>query len=48
MLDVIIALLPAFVFALLLFGLQALVVCLSAVASCVTFEYLLQKYIKLF
>ena len=45
MLDVIIALLPAFAVALLLFGLQALLVCLTAVASCVAFEYLLQKYV---
>jgi len=44
MLDVIIALMPAFVAALVLFGVQAMVVCFSAVASCVAFEYLLQKY----
>ena len=44
MLDVIIALLPALIVALVLFGVRALVVVLSAVASCVMFEYVLQKY----
>ena len=38
--DVIIALLPALVVALLIFGLNALIVVLTAVAGCVMFEYL--------
>ena len=44
MLDVIIALIPALFMGILLFGIQALTVCISAVTSCVVFEYLLQKY----
>lgn len=40
MLDVIIALLPAGIVALLLFGLNALVTIVTAVAGCVVFEYL--------
>ena len=44
MLDVIIALLPAFIASLLFFGLQSLLVCITSVASCVSVEYLLQKY----
>jgi len=40
MLDVIIALLPALAAALLIFGLGALIVVLTAVAGCVAFEYL--------
>jgi len=40
MLDVIIALLPAGVVALMLFGLSALVTMVTAVAGCVAFEYL--------
>jgi len=38
MLDVIIALLPALAAALLIFGLGALIVVLTAVAGCVAFE----------
>ena len=41
MLDVIIALLPALAAALLIFGLGALIVVLTAVAGCVAFEYLI-------
>jgi electron transport complex protein RnfD len=45
MYDVIIALLPAFVFSVYVFGLGALVVTLNAVLSAVLFEYLISKYL---
>ena len=45
MLDVIIALIPAFIISLLFFGLGALKVTLVAALSCLLFEYLIQKYI---
>ena len=45
MLDVIIALLPALAAALLIFGLSALIVVLTAVAGCVAFEYLTCRYV---
>ena len=45
MLDVIIALLPALAAALLIFGLGALIVVLTAVAGCVAFEYLTCRYV---
>ncbi len=45
MLDVIIALLPAFVVSVIYFGLSALVVTLVSILSCVLFEYLIQKYL---
>ena len=44
MLDVIIAMVPAFVMGVYLFGLGALVVTAVAVSSCILFEYLIQKY----
>jgi len=42
---VIIALMPAYLVALYYFGLGALIVSLTAIISCVLFEYLIQKYI---
>lgn len=45
MLDVIIALLPAWLVGVCLFGLSALCVTIVAVACCVGFEYLLTKYV---
>ena len=45
MYGVLIALLPAFLVSLYCFGLGALVVTLVSVASCVIFEYLIQKYL---
>jgi len=44
MTGVIIALVPALLVGLYFFGLGALVVTLTAVASCVLFEYLIQKF----
>jgi len=43
--DVIIALLPAFAFSVYLFGWSAIIVTLTAVVSCVVFEFLIQKYL---
>ncbi|MDR0834174.1 MAG: RnfABCDGE type electron transport complex subunit D [Candidatus Symbiothrix sp.] len=43
--DVIIALLPAMLVSFYFFGIQALAVVCVAVASCVTFEYLIQKFL---
>lgn len=43
--DVIIALLPATLVALLLFGLGALTVIITAIAGCVVTEYLISKYL---
>ena len=43
--DVIIALIPALVAAVLIFGLNALTVVLTAVAACVAFEYLTCRYL---
>ena len=43
--DVIIALLPAYLVALYFFGLGALVVSLTAVVSCVFFEYIIQRFL---
>ncbi len=45
MLDVILALVPAFLVSLLFFGFAALKVTLVAALSCVLFEYLIQKYL---
>ncbi len=42
--DVIIALLPAVFVALAMFGLSALTVLMTSVASCVLFEYLISRY----
>lgn len=45
MLNVIIALLPAWIVGVYFFGLGALIVTLTAVVSCITFEFLIQKFI---
>lgn len=45
MFDVIIALLPALIISIFYFGLGALIVTLVSVASCLLFEYVIQKYI---
>lgn len=45
MFSVILALLPAFVWSVVMFGLDAVRVTLLAVAACVAFEFLIQKYI---
>jgi electron transport complex protein RnfD len=45
MYGVVIALAPAFLVSLYTFGLGALIVTLTAVASCVVFEFLIQKYL---
>ena len=43
--DVIIALLPAYAVALYSFGLGAFIVSLTAIFSCLLFEFLIQKYL---
>ena len=43
--DVIIALLPAFAFSVYLFGWGAIIVTLTAIVSCVAFEYIIQKFL---
>jgi electron transport complex protein RnfD len=45
MMDVIIALVPAYLVALYFFGLGAFIVSLTAVISCVFFEYVIQRFI---
>lgn len=45
MYGVIIALIPAYLTALYFFGLGALIVSVTAVVSCVLFEYLIQRYL---
>lgn len=45
MYDVLIALMPAFLVSLYLFGLHALIMTSVAVISCIVFEYLIQKYV---
>ena len=45
MYDVLIALTPAFLVSLYVFGIGALVVTAVAVASCILFEFLIQKYL---
>lgn len=45
MLNVIIALMPAYIVSLCYFGLGALVVSLTSVAACVLFEYLIQRFL---
>lgn len=45
MYGVIIALLPALAVSLVFFGLGALIITLTAIISCVAFEYLIQKYL---
>ncbi len=43
--DVIIALVPSLVMAVYMFGISAMVVTLVAIAACVTFEWLIQKFL---
>ncbi len=43
--DVIIALIPVFIASLAVFGIGALIITLTAVASCVFFEHIIQKYL---
>jgi len=45
MFDVVIALLPALAFSIYFFGMGAIIVTLTAVASCLAFEWLIQKFI---
>ncbi len=45
MYDVLIALTPAFLVSLYLFGISALIMTSVAVISCIVFEYLIQKYV---
>jgi electron transport complex protein RnfD len=45
MYDVVIALIPAFLVSLYVFGFSALIVTAAAVISCLLFEYLIQKYL---
>ncbi|MFI0429967.1 RnfABCDGE type electron transport complex subunit D [Mariniflexile sp. HMF6888] len=45
MYDVIIALIPAFLVSIYVFGMSALIVTSVAIISCVLFEYLIQKYL---
>lgn len=46
MLDVIFALLPAFIWGVYVFGFRALIVCLVTCAGCVFFEYAAQRLMK--
>ncbi len=46
MLDVIIALIPAYLWGIFVFGMRALILGIISVASCVAFEYLFQKICK--
>lgn len=45
MLNVVIALIPAFITSVFYFGLGAVIVTATSVASCIIFEYLIQKFI---
>ncbi|MEJ2583564.1 MAG: RnfABCDGE type electron transport complex subunit D [Robiginitalea sp.] len=45
MYDVVIALIPAFLVSLYVFGINALIVTAAAVISCLLFEYLIQKHL---
>lgn len=45
MYSVILALLPAFIWSVMMFGLDSVRVTLLAVAACVGFEYIIQKYV---
>ncbi|UJH66221.1 RnfABCDGE type electron transport complex subunit D [Allomuricauda sp. SCSIO 65647] len=45
MYDVVIALVPAFLVSLYVFGLNALIVTAAAIVSCLLFEYLIQKHL---
>jgi electron transport complex protein RnfD len=45
MIDVIIALMPAFIISVFYFGAGAIIVTITSTVSCLLFEYLIQKYI---
>lgn len=45
MYDVVYALIPVFLVSLYVFGINALIATVSAVVSCILFEYLIQKYL---
>ncbi|MBC2837884.1 RnfABCDGE type electron transport complex subunit D [Robiginitalea sp. SC105] len=45
MYDVVIALVPAFLVSVYVFGIPALITTVTAVAACLIFEYLIQKYL---
>jgi len=45
MYDVLIALIPAFLVSLYVFGISALIMTSVAVISCIVFEYVIQKYL---
>jgi electron transport complex protein RnfD len=45
MFGVVIALIPAFIVAVVMYGIGAIIVTLVSIGSCVLFEYLIQKYI---
>ena len=45
MYGVVIALLPAFITSVIYFGTDALIVTITAVVSCILFEYLIQKFV---
>ncbi len=45
MYDVVIALIPAFLVSLYVFGISALITTATAIISCLLFEYLIQKYL---
>ncbi|WNH08313.1 RnfABCDGE type electron transport complex subunit D [Thalassobellus suaedae] len=45
MYDVVIALIPAFLISIYVFGISALIATTVAIASCMLFEYLIQKYL---
>jgi len=45
MYDVVIALIPAFLVSIYVFGISALIVTAIAIISCLVFEYLIQKYL---
>lgn len=44
MLDVIIALIPAFIVSIIFFGLNSIIVTVTAILACLFFEYIIQKY----
>ena len=45
MLDVVLALVPAFIASVFYFGMGAIIVTVTSVVSCVLFEYLIQKLV---
>lgn len=45
MYGVLIALVPTFIFSIVFFGLDAILVTLTSVAACLVFEYVIQKYL---